>query len=111
MPWLFLFLAGLCEMAWPIGFKYTNGFKSNWGITIVTMLVMLLSFALLGQATNRGIPMGTAYAVWTGIGATGTAILGMIVFHEPRDLMRLCCLSLIIVGAVGLKLSSMGEKH
>jgi quaternary ammonium compound-resistance protein SugE len=70
------------------------------------MAVMLLSFWLLSQATSRGIHMGTAYAVWTGIGAIGTAILGMILFHEPRDAVRLGCLTLIIVGVLGLKLFS-----
>jgi quaternary ammonium compound-resistance protein SugE len=74
------------------------------------MGVMLLSFWLLSQATSRGIHMGTAYAVWTGIGATGTAILGMILFKEPRDLVRLGCLALIIVGVVGLKLWSPSQE-
>jgi quaternary ammonium compound-resistance protein SugE len=71
--------------------------------------MMVLSFALLGQATSRGIHMGTAYAVWTGIGATGTAIVGMILFKEPRDALRLACLAVIILGVVGLKFFSGGK--
>lgn len=104
MAWLFLFLAGLCEMAWPIGFKYTDGFKHHFWITALTMAMMLLSFFLLSQAINRGVHMGTAYAVWTGLGAAGTATLGILLFDEPRQPLRLVCLALIICGAAGLKL-------
>src|SRR3954471_22306224 len=103
MAWFLLLLAGACEMAWPIGFKYTNGFKSNYPFIAATMATMILSFFLLSQATNRGIHVGTAYAVWTGLGAAGTAILGMFLFNEPRDATRLVCLSLIIAGVLGLK--------
>ena len=106
MPWLYLVLAGVCEMAWPLGFKYTNGFKAHYAVVALTMATMLLSFALLSVATNRGIPIGTAYAVWTGIGAAGTAIIGIYLFKEPRDALRLVCLGLIILGVVGLKLFS-----
>jgi quaternary ammonium compound-resistance protein SugE len=106
MPWLYLFLAGLCEMAWPLGFKYTNGFRSNYPAIGLTIAIGLLSFWLLSQATYKGIPIGTAYAVWTGLGAFGTAILGITLFHEPRDLARLLCLGLIIAGVVGLKFST-----
>jgi quaternary ammonium compound-resistance protein SugE len=106
MAWLYLFLAGVCEMAWPIGFKYTNGFRSHYGIVAVTMATMLLSFGLLSLATNRGLHIGTAYAVWTGLGACGTAVLGIILYHEPRDLLRLSCLTLIILGVLGLKFLS-----
>ena len=103
MPWLYLLLAGVCEMAWPIGFKYTNGFKTNYSLIAVTMATMLLSFGLLSAATNKGIHIGTAYAVWTGLGAAGTAVLGIVLFHEPRDAVRLACLGLIITGVLGLK--------
>jgi quaternary ammonium compound-resistance protein SugE len=106
MPWLFLILAAICEMSWPLGFKLTSGFRTNIWITIATILVMLLSFYFLSQATIRGIPIGTAYAVWTGLGAVGTAIIGITLFQESRDLIRLLCLTLIIVGVVGLKFST-----
>jgi quaternary ammonium compound-resistance protein SugE len=106
MAWLYLLLAGVCEMAWPLGFKYTNGFKTHYGYIALTLGTMTFSFWLMSQATAKGIHLGTAYAVWTGMGATGTAILGMILFKEPRDVARLVCLGMIIVGIVGLKLLS-----
>ena len=102
VPWLFLLLAAACEMVWPIGFKYSQNFTKLWP-TVGTMLVMVLSFGLLALA-SRGIPVGTAYAIWTGLGAAGVAVLGMVLFHEPRDVARLVCIGLIIAGAVGLKL-------
>ena len=104
MGWFFLLAAGLCEMVWPLGYKYTGGFKAHYWAVGVTVLVMLTSFALMSLATARGIPVGTAYAVWTGLGATGTILLGMALFHESRDVWRLACLSLIVLGVVGLKL-------
>jgi quaternary ammonium compound-resistance protein SugE len=103
MPWLYLLLAALCEMSWPLGFKLTDGFKSNYPAIGGTLIIMLLSFWLLSLATTRGIPIGTAYAVWTGLGAAGTTIIGIAIFKEPRDVLRLSCLALIILGAVGLK--------
>src|SRR4051794_27357930 len=103
MAWVYLFLAGVCEMAWPLGFKYTNGFRTHYGIVALTMATMISSFGLLSLATNRGLHIGTAYAVWTGLGAFGTAVLGIVLFHEPRDLLRLACLTLIILGVLGLK--------
>jgi quaternary ammonium compound-resistance protein SugE len=106
MAWIFLLLAGACEMVWPLGFKYTNGFKTHFGFVALTFAIMILSFWLMSVATNRGIHVGTAYAVWTGLGAAGTAILGMILFNEPRDAIRISCLVLIIAGAVGLKFFS-----
>jgi quaternary ammonium compound-resistance protein SugE len=106
MAWFYLLLAGLCEMIWPIGFKYTNGFKSHYWLMAVTLAVMTLSFALMSISTSKGIHVGTAYAIWTGIGAGGTTILGMLLFHEPRDAFRLACITLIILGAAGLKLKS-----
>ena len=90
-------------MVWPIGFKYTHGFKTNFGIMAITFVVMMLSFALMSLATAKGIHVGTAYAVWTGIGVSGTTVLGMILFREPRDLFRLACITLIVAGAAGLK--------
>lgn len=110
MAWIFLLLAGACEMAWPLGFKYTNGFRTHYGVVALTMASMLLSFALMSIAVNRGIHVGTAYAVWTGLGATGTAILGMMLYNEPRDASRLACLGLVIVGVMGLKLFSPPEQ-
>ena len=106
MAWIYLLLAGACEMVWPIGFKYTNGFKEHTWAIVGTMGVMLVSFWLLSTAINHGIPVGNAYAIWTGIGAAGTAIIGMLLFNEPRDLVRLGFLSMIIIGAVGLKFVS-----
>ena len=93
-------------MIWPIGFKYTDGFKTHYGIMAITLAVMTLSFALMSIATAKGIHVGTAYAIWTGIGASGTAILGIILYKEPRDFFRLACITLIIIGTAGLKLRS-----
>ena len=106
MAWALLLIAGACEMVWPLGFKYTNGFKQHYGAVFITFGVMGLSLWLMSQATARGIHVGTAYAVWTGLGAAGTAVLGIILFNEPRDLIRLACLGLIIIGVVGLKFLS-----
>src|SRR5687767_7079621 len=102
MHWLILFLAALCEIAWAIGLKYSDGFRRP-GVLAVTIMIMILSFVLLSWAM-RSLPVGTAYAIWTGIGAAGTAILGMVLFNEPRNAMRLVCLGLIVAGIVGLKL-------
>lgn len=104
MAWVWLFLAGLLEMAWAIGLKYTEGFTKLWP-SVGTVAAMILSFVLLGQAL-RVLPVGTAYAVWTGIGAAGTAVLGMLLFGEPRDWPRLVCLGLIIAGVVGMRVVS-----
>ena len=106
MAWFLLLLAGICEMVWPLGFNYTHGFKSNYPAIGLTFAIMILSFWLMAQATTRGIHVGTAYAVWTGLGAAGTAILAMLLFNEPKDAIRLICLSLIILGAIGLKFLS-----
>lgn len=105
MPWMYLVLAGVCEMVWPVGFKYSAGFTRVWP-TAGTFACMLVSFGLLSLATRGGIHVGTAYAVWTGLGAAGTAALGIYLFHEPRDVLRLMCLGLIIAGVIGLKLLS-----
>lgn len=103
MPWLYLILAAMCEMSWPLGFKITHGFRTNYPAIAGTVIVMLLSFWFLSLASTRGIPIGTAYAVWTGLGAVGTTLLGITLFHESRDLPRLVCLGLIIAGVVGVK--------
>ncbi len=100
--WLILFIAGLCEVAWAVGLKYTEGF-SRLGPSLATVAAMVVSVALLGWSLKT-LPLGTAYAVWTGIGAVGTAILGMILFGESREVARLLCIVLIVAGIVGLKL-------
>ncbi|WP_374437082.1 quaternary ammonium compound efflux SMR transporter SugE [Inhella sp.] len=104
MQWLLLFLAGLLEVVWAIGLKYTEGFTRLWP-TAITVLAMGLSVGLLGLAM-RGLPVGTAYAVWVGVGAVGTAILGIYLFNEPATPGRLISLGLIVAGIVGLKLAS-----
>ena len=104
MPWLYLLLAGLLEVGWAIGLKYTNGFTRLWP-SDGTGAAMIVSFFFLSLAL-KAIPVGTGYAVWTGIGAVGTAILGMVLLDEPRQMGRIVCLVLIIAGIVGLKLFS-----
>jgi quaternary ammonium compound-resistance protein SugE len=108
MPWLYLLLAGLLEVGWAIGLKYTNGFTRLWP-SVSTIAAMIVSFFFLSLALKT-IPVGTGYAVWTGIGAVGTAILGMVLLGEPRAVGRILCLVLIIAGIVGLKLFSPGAK-
>jgi quaternary ammonium compound-resistance protein SugE len=103
MAWVYLLMAAACEMVWPLGFKYTNGFKEHTWAVVGTFGIMGVSFWLLSVAIHHGIHVGNAYAVWTGLGAAGTAVIGMILFNEPRDVMRLACLGLIILGAIGLK--------
>ncbi len=102
MSWVILFFAGLSEICWAVGMKYSDGFTRPWP-SIFTVGFMLISIFLLGQALKT-LPVGTAYAVWTGIGAIGTAVCGMILFGEPRDAARLFCIFLIVAGIVGLKL-------
>lgn len=102
MAWLYLFLAGLFEVGWAIGLKYTEGF-SRLIPSLLTVAAMALSLALLGLAL-KNLPVGTAYAVWTGIGAVGTAALGIILFGEPATALRLASIGLIVAGIVGLKL-------
>jgi quaternary ammonium compound-resistance protein SugE len=103
-PWLLLFLAGLLEVGWAIGLKYTEGFTRLWP-TVLTVLSMGASVALLGLALKT-LPVGTAYAVWTGIGSVGTAILGIVLLGDPATVLRLACISLIVAGIIGLKLVS-----
>jgi quaternary ammonium compound-resistance protein SugE len=100
--WLLLFLAGALEIAWAIGMKYTNGF-TNLVPSVITIAIAGASFFLLAQAV-KAIPVGTAYGVWSGIGAVGVAIVGILVFNESVEWTRLLFLSLIIVGIVGLKM-------
>lgn len=102
MNWFVLFVAGLFEIGWAIGLKYTDGFTRLWP-TVVTVASMILSLGLLGLAL-KSLPVGTAYAVWTGIGTVGTAILGMVLFGESTEALRLVCIGLIVAGIVGLKL-------
>ncbi|HEU4660420.1 MAG TPA: quaternary ammonium compound efflux SMR transporter SugE [Pseudolabrys sp.] len=104
MAWLYLFIAGLFEVGWAIGLKYTEGF-SRVVPSLMTVGAMALSLALLGLAL-KSLPVGTAYAVWTGIGAVGTAALGIYLFSEPATLPRLACIGLIVTGIVGLKFAS-----
>ena len=104
MAWVYLFLAGLLEIGWALGLKYTDGF-TKLTPTLFTVAAMIGSFVLLGQAL-RVLPIGTAYAIWTGIGAVGTAILGMALFGEPRDLARILCIVLIVAGIGGLKFTT-----
>lgn len=106
MPWVYLTIAGLFECGWAIGLKYSDGFTRLWP-SVLTIAAMAISFLLLSLAM-RTIPVGTAYAVWTGIGAVGVAILGMFLLGEPRELMRLGSISLIVLGIVGLRLASGG---
>ncbi len=100
--WAVLFVAGLCEVGWAVGLKYTEGFSRLWP-SVATLVAMVASVALLGWSL-KVLPLGTAYAVWTGIGAVGTAILGMVLFGESREAARLVCIGLIVAGIVGLKL-------
>ena len=102
MSWLLLVAAGLFEVAWAVGLKYTDGFTRP-GPTTLVVAAMVASVWLLAIAL-RTIPVGTGYAVWTGIGAVGTAILGMFLFDESRDALRVGCILLIVAGIVGLKL-------
>ena len=102
MAWTYLTIAGLLEIGWAIGLKYTHGFSrlipSLWTVASMVVSLVFLSLAL------KTLPVGTAYAVWTGIGATGTAILGILLFGEPATALRLACIGLIVAGIVGLKL-------
>ena len=102
MAWTILFVAGLMEVGWAIGLKYTEGF-TKLVPSVLTLACMLASIVLLGLAVKT-LPIGTAYAVWTGIGAVGTAILGIVLFGDPATALRLACIGLIVAGIIGLKL-------
>ncbi len=104
MNWIFLAIAGLLEIAWAIGLKYTEGW-TRLVPSLITAVLMIASFYFLSLAVKT-LPIGTAYAVWTGIGTVGAAILGMFLFDEPRDIVRLLCIALIIAGIAGLKITS-----
>ena len=106
MAWIYLILAGLMEIGWAIGLKYTDGFSRLWP-SVGTVLCMAVSFALLSLSLKT-LPMGTAYAVWTGIGAAGTAAFGILFLGESREAGRLVCLALIVAGVVVLKLFTRG---
>jgi quaternary ammonium compound-resistance protein SugE len=105
MAWLFVFIAGLFEIVWAIGMKYSDGFSRLWP-SVVTVVGMLISFFLLSYALKT-LPVGTTYAVWTGIGAAGTAVMGMLLFGESREALRLFCIGLIIAGILGLQFVDM----
>jgi len=104
MTWVILFIAGLLEIGWAVGLKYADGFTRLWP-SVATMVSLIGSMGLLAVAL-RTLPLGTAYAVWTGIGTVGTAVLGIVLFREPATAMRLTCIALIVAGIVGLRLSS-----
>jgi quaternary ammonium compound-resistance protein SugE len=104
MPWIILVLAGLFEIGWAIGLKYTEGFTRLWP-TVGTIAAMAISLGLLGVAM-KSLPVGTAYAVWVGVGAVGTVILGIVLFDEPLNALRVGSVALIVAGLVGLKLAT-----
>jgi len=104
MAWILLLVAGLLEVGWAIGLKYTEGFTRLWP-SVLTLAAMAASVLLLGIAM-KSLPVGTAYAVWVGVGAVGTAILGIVLFAEPATAGRLVSLGLIVAGIVGLKLAT-----
>ena len=106
MAWIILIVAGLLEIGWAVGLKYTEGFTRLWP-SVATVASMLASVTLLGLAV-RSLPLGTAYAVWTGIGAVGTVVLGIVLFGESAQPMRLLCMVLIVAGIAGLKLTHSG---
>jgi quaternary ammonium compound-resistance protein SugE len=104
MNWVLLVIAGLLEIVWAVGMKYTEGFTRLWP-SVVTIVAMIASVVLLGIAM-KSLPVGTAYAVWVGVGAVGTAIIGIIALGEPATTLRLLSLSLIVAGIIGLKLAT-----
>lgn len=104
MAWVYLFIAGLFEIGWAVGLKYADGFTKLWP-SVWTTVSMALSVYFLAQAVKE-LPLGTAYAIWTGIGAVGTAVLGILLFAEPRHWPRLLCILCIVAGIIGLKLTS-----
>ena len=104
MAWVILVTAGLFEIGWAIGLKYTEGFTRLWP-TVGTVLAMIISLLLLGVAM-KSLPVGTAYAIWVGVGAVGTVILGIVLFGEPANAARLISVALIVAGVIGLKFAS-----
>ena len=107
MAWVVLIVAGIFEIGWAVGLKYTNGFSRPWPV-FGTVVALIVSVALLGLAV-RTLPLGSAYAVWTGVGTVGTAILGILLFREPATAARLFCIALIVAGIIGLKLTSVSS--
>ena len=107
MAWVILFVAGLLEIGWAVGLKYTEGFTRLWP-TVATAVALVASMSLLGLAV-RTLPLGTAYAVWTGIGTVGTAVLGIVLFREPATVIRLVCIGLIVTGIIGLKFATTSQ--
>ncbi|MFA5634358.1 MAG: quaternary ammonium compound efflux SMR transporter SugE [Anaerovoracaceae bacterium] len=105
MKWILLIIAGLLEVFWAVGLKYSEGFTKLFP-SIFTVIGMIASFYFLSLAL-KDLPLGTAYAIWTGIGAVGTVILGIILFKEPADYMRLICIGLILIGIIGLKIATV----
>lgn len=104
MPWIYLVLAGLLEIGWAIGLKYSEGFTRLWP-SVGTVSAMLVSIVLLALAV-KSLPIGTAYAIWTGIGAVGAVVLGIALFGDPATPARLLCVVLIVTGIIGLKLTA-----
>ena len=104
MAWVILFVAGLFEIGWAVGLKYAEGFTRFWP-SAFTVVSLVASMALLGLSL-RSLPLGTAYAVWTGIGTIGTVALGILLFREPATVLRLTCIALIVAGILGLKLAA-----
>jgi len=107
MSWIYLFIAGLFEIGWAVGLKYTEGFTKLWP-SVITIIGMILSFYFLSAAVKT-IPIGTAYAIWTGIGAVGTAIFGMILFGESKEFIRIFFILIIVIGIIGLKIFSNAD--
>ncbi|AIF48609.1 quaternary ammonium compound efflux SMR transporter SugE [Dyella japonica] len=103
MPWIYLVLAGLLEIVWAVGLKYTEGFSRLWP-SVITGSAMTASVVLLAMAVKT-LPIGTAYAIWTGIGAVGAVILGIVLFGDSASPLRLACVGLVVLGMVGLKLT------
>jgi len=104
MNWIYLFIAGILEVGWAIGLKYTDGWSKLFP-SILTIIGMIASFYFLSLAL-KSLPIGTAYAVWTGIGTVGAAILGMVLFDEPKEILRILCILSIVTGIAGLKITS-----
>lgn len=105
MEWLTLIIAGLFEVGWATAMKYSEGFSRLWP-SILTLILMIISFGLLSYSM-RELPLGTAYGVWTGIGAVGTVLVGIFFLNESRDWVRLICIALILTGIIGLRLTSV----
>lgn len=106
MSWIYILIASVFEISWAIGLKYSNGFTKFWE-SVFTVVTMILSYVFLSLGV-KNLPIGTAYAVWTGIGAVGTAVYGMIFFNEGRDLLRIVFIFIIVAGIIGLRLTSKG---